>query len=65
MGVGISDKPWENVYTEVTQTEVGDGKVSREDVKLLGNLQNTSELMLDYTNDPLKDRQLGLVPSHS
>ena len=34
-------------------------------MRLLGNLQNTSELMFDYTNNPQKNRQMNLVPSHA
>ena len=39
--------------------------VSKDDVRLLGSLQNTSELILDYTDNPQRDRQLNLISSHA
>ena len=37
----------------------------KEDLKLINSTQNISELIIEYNNNTLKDRQLSLLPSHS
>jgi hypothetical protein len=47
-------------------TEHADNRpLAKDDAHILSTLQNTSSLMVDYTQNPLKDRQLNLLPSHS
>ncbi len=39
--------------------------IAKDDIRLINSMQNTSELILDYTHNPMKDRELSLLPSHS
>ena len=63
MSLGISEKPWSGSNIEVASAETRENP-GKDDLRLINSMQNTSEMILDYTHNPLRDRQISLMASH-
>jgi hypothetical protein len=56
---------WENSDIDNNGGEAQENKPNiKEESRFIGNIQSISDQIIDYTNNPLKDRVLNLMPSH-
>ena len=65
MNIQLNQKHWEQTVVDAFPNQNDHKIANKDDIKSIVNSQNASELMLDYTGNPLKHRQLNLLPSHS